>query len=149
MTKYGKRGSTFRGRICYCIHSVDEEGFQEQKKSLNLKTRKDTLSPPELLKYHLYCDLFEGHELPIRDYLYVQVTCGVHKCHSKAGDMKKNSSFATWYQSLKEITMEFPEEANQIPDIFIYLATDDTETSRICYARVKYNIYTIYIYIYI
>ena len=145
MTKYGKKGSTYRGRICCSMQTMDLDIFKDKKQFVDMKTRKVPLKPPPTINYTLRCDVFEGHQLPKRNHLRVHILCGVHELMSKSVEMESN--FLEWNQNLKDMTMHFPEDPSQIPDIIVYLATSDDAHSRICYARIKYRYIYIYIYI--
>ena len=126
---------------------MDEELYESKKNLVDLSHRKEPMLPPEEINYKLRCDLFEGHELPRRSKVQVHITCAKQKVYSKSIKMK--NSFAQWNENMEEMELSFPKDPKQIPDIFIFLATDDDAEDRMCFVRLKYIYIYIFIYIYI
>ena len=139
MNKYGGRGSTYRGSIYYSIRR--EKAVQNSKEVKRGSVSKIEDKPPserEERIYTLRAGLYEGHELPKRESLVVQISCGTHTITSKDIHPKLKNSFAQWNKNMKDLHLpKMPRDLAQIPDIFIYLAEDEERQSRICYKRIK------------
>ncbi len=137
MTKYGSKGSFFRGRILYSLVIKEEENVKKRTKKIKYKFPLNPPPNPPERKYLLRIELLEGHELPLRESLKVHFCCGPFKCISDSVEMG-DICFAKWYKRMEDLIIIGPECIEQIPDIFIYLATSDHPDDRICFCRKKY-----------
>ncbi len=83
MTKFGDKGSTYRGRLLYSINSHDEEAPKAFTKDLKFSFPSHP-SPSVVEKaYRLKIALYEGVELPDFDTFCIHVGVGPYEIKSK------------------------------------------------------------------
>jgi len=84
MTKYGEKGSTYRGRLLYSIETHDDENPKSATTDLTFTfPRNPEPSTPEKT-YIIKCALYEGIELPdnFKEYSF-HIACGPYEVKSK------------------------------------------------------------------
>ena len=83
MTKFGDKGSTYRGRILYNISSHDEEKPRSGTKDLKFSFPQNPVPYPKEKAYLLKVALYEGVELPEFEQFSIHVACGPYETKSK------------------------------------------------------------------
>lgn len=94
MTKYGDKGSTYRGRYLYSISSYNEENPKSGIKDLKFSFPSHPSPNVKEKGYLLKIALYEGIELPDFDEFCVHVCCGPYEVKSKI--VKNENSRAIW-----------------------------------------------------
>jgi hypothetical protein len=79
--------------------------------------------------------LYEGIELPEREEFCLHIACGPYEMKSKV--VKNDNSRAVWDMALPDLLIKGPDNAEDIYDVIIYLATGVHVTDRICFIRLK------------
>lgn len=135
MTKFGDKGSTYRGRVLYSVMSMDDENPKVGVKDLKFSFPAHPSPNPREKTYCLKIALYEGVELPEKENLCIHVSCGPYEVKSKV--VKNDNSRAVWNEMLSDLTIRAPENIEDIYDIIVYLATSTNSKDRICFKRFK------------
>lgn len=94
MTKFGDKGSTYRGRILYGVTTMDHENPKTAVTDLKFSFPSNPSPNPKEKAYCLKMALYEGIELPEFEKLCVHVTCGPYETTSAV--VKNENSRAIW-----------------------------------------------------
>jgi hypothetical protein len=94
MTKFGEKGSTYRGRFLYTVISADDENPKSGTKDLKFKFPSNPSPSVKEKAYLLKVALYEGVELPDLDEFCIIVACGPYETKSKM--VKNDNSRAVW-----------------------------------------------------
>ena len=140
MTKFGDKGSTYRGRVLYSVTTHDEENPKCYTKDLKFSFPSNPSPSVSERAYRLKIALYEGIELPDFENFCIQVEVGpfthTDSRRMKSTVVKNDNSRATWNEYL-DIMFFAPEVFEDIYDIIIYLAWDDKNGSKACFKRIK------------
>lgn len=135
MTKFGDKGSTYRGRFLYNIGSNDQENPKSLTQDIKFNFPSKPSPNPREKAYLLKVALYEGIELPEFEELSVHVTCGPYE--TKSHMVRNENSRAIWNAYLPELTIRAPDIYEDIYDVIIYLSTSKLPSGRICFKRLK------------
>lgn len=128
--------STYRGRLLLTLKTREKSSDAYDAKSQKRMARK---LPRELfpatfvyrMRAHFVSAI--GLPQPTRSYSVV-VSCGLREITSSR--KKATSGTVEWNETEESDKMLYPEDARQIPDVFVYLCTGQGEARRaICYQR--------------
>jgi hypothetical protein len=147
------KASCYKGRALmeFSIHDKRPDKHHKKKKekmevkpfrrSFEKKFREGAvkMTEPKSQEYVLQAIIFSGTDLPhstlgklTNQQLKVSISIGIHELCTKPVSCEGGT--CRWSESLKTEKFVFPEDVDQIPDIFIYLLRDDRP---ICFARMK------------
>jgi len=136
MTKFGEKGSTYRGRFLYSVTTADDENPKSGTKDLTFKFPSHPSPSVREKAYLLKVALYEGVELPDVEEVCVIVTCGPYEKKSKL--VKNDNSRAAWFEYIDDMIIRAPENPEDIYDIIIYLSKSENDSrDRICFKRLK------------
>ena len=135
MTKFGDKGSTYRGRILYSVSTQNHENPKSGTTDLKFSFPANPSPNPVEKAYFLKIALYEGIELPDVDEVAVHVSCGPFRAVSKL--VKNENSRAVWNEYLPDLTIRAPANHDEISDVIVYLATSTNWSDRICFKRIK------------
>lgn len=140
MTKFGDKGSAYRGRVLYSVTTHDDENPKCQTKDLKFNfPANPSPSIPEKT-YRLKIALYEGVELPDFDSFSIHVEVGPFQDtlgrRMKSKVVPNDNSRAVWNEYL-DILFTAPETHEDIYDVIIYLAADHNNSTRACFKRLK------------
>lgn len=135
MTKFGDKGSTYRGRFLYNMSSKNEEAPKSGTKDIKFIFPSRPSPNPKERSYTLKIVLYEGIELPDRDEFCIHVACGPYEMKSKV--VKNDNSRAVWNAPLPDLVIKAPDIVEDIFDVIIYLSTSINVSDRICFIRLK------------
>jgi len=83
MTKFGDKGSTYRGRVLYGVTTHDEEKAKSEVTDLVYSFPSNPAPNPQEKQYMIKVALYEGVELPDVDNACIHVCCGPYETKSK------------------------------------------------------------------
>jgi hypothetical protein len=137
MTKFGDKGSTYRGRFFYSVTTCDDENPKSGTKDLKFSFPANPSPNVKEKAYMLKVALYEGIELPEFDEFSIHVTCGPYEI--KSAKVKNENSRAVWNCYLPDLIIRAPDDPEDIYDIIIYLTADVGiyTDRRICFKRFK------------
>jgi len=135
MTKFGDKGSTYRGRFLYSVQTHNEENPKSGTKDLKFSFPSHPSPNVKEKAYKLKIALYEGVELPEFDEVCIHVCCGPYEITSRI--VKNENSRAVWNEYMPDLTIRGPESAEDIYDVIIYLAFDNKPGSRVCFKRLR------------
>ena len=122
MTKFGEKGSTYRGRLFYSVTTMDDEKPRCVTKDLKFSFPSNPTPNIKEKAYLLKVALYEGIELPeAREEYAIHVTCGPYEVKSQM--VKNESGRCVWNQYLPDLIIRAPEDPADIYDVVIYLST--------------------------
>jgi hypothetical protein len=140
MTKFGDKGTTYRGRLLYSVTTHDDENPKSGTKDLKFSFPSNPSPSIPEKTYRLKMALYEGIELPDLDSYCIHVEVGPF-CDGSGRKMKSEvvqniGSRGVWNEYL-DILFTAPEILEDIYDIVIYLAWDKKNGSKVCFKRLK------------
>ena len=94
MTKFGDKGSHYRGRFLYGVTTHDEENPKSCTNDIKFSFPSHPSPNVKEKAYLLKVALYEGIELPELENLCIHVTCGPYETKSKV--VKNINSRAVW-----------------------------------------------------
>eukprot|EP00741_Cyanophora_paradoxa_P024855 tig00000310_g23996.t1 len=134
-----KTGNWYRGRLL--VSATVQPGVVDPKAGKAKIDRERVPPEPKMRTYTLRCDAHAAADIPMGLIAYtclLEVTIGPYSATSRPVPMKDGT--ARWYEPIMDIDCEFPEDLDQVPDIFInvYKNTNTPEpTSRMSFIRLK------------
>lgn len=136
MNQTPELASTYRGRLLLTLKTREKSSDAYDAKSQKRMARK---LPRELFPatfvYRMRAHFVSAIGLPQQNRSYsVVVSCGLREIVSS--HKKASNGTVEWNETEESDKMLYPEDARQIPDVFVYLCTGQGEARRaICYQR--------------
>jgi hypothetical protein len=148
------KATAFKGRVLMQMRIVDKppkSGDSKKKKDespekkpfrLKMKNGLKSNEEPKVSNYTLQALVISGSDLPKLglgstltggEPFRVKLAIGVDEVSTKSA--KNEKGVCRWNEFIALPNLDYPEDVNQIPDIFVYLCKDNGKP--ICYARVK------------
>lgn len=107
MTKFGDKGSTYRGRFLYSISTNNEENPKSGTTDIQFSFPSKPSPNPKEKGYLLKVALYEGVELPEMEEFSIHITCGPYETKSRV--VKNENSRALWNEYLPDLVIRAPE----------------------------------------
>uniref|UniRef100_K3WXL3 C2 domain-containing protein n=1 Tax=Globisporangium ultimum (strain ATCC 200006 / CBS 805.95 / DAOM BR144) TaxID=431595 RepID=K3WXL3_GLOUD len=133
--------STYRGRVLLSMRV--EDGSKSVNDRPHTRNLMSTPIRPAFKKYTLRAALFYGTEIPkfasktrwnCNSRMSIRVSIGRHSIKSTRAE--NVGGICHWNQYLDIPDITFPEDLEQVPDVFVHLVRQQLSESRyICYAR--------------
>lgn len=135
MTKFGDKGSHYRGRFLYSIQSHPEENPKCGTRDLKFVFPKHPSPSTKTKNYELKVALYETIELPEMAQACIHIACGPYEAKSSVVKIENSRAVFNQYVNMPRITST--DAFEDIPDVILYLAKSEKVTDRICFKRLK------------
>ena len=139
-------GSTYRGRILIRFSSRDSKSPVSGVEDMGFMLPKVSVPAPLSKNYTLRIDVCSGSELPsskqgilhfsLGNYFFKSSLKQVYKGKNKSG-VTEGSSKIIWNENLNDKKVFLPMDPSQIPDLIIYFCSEDVESHRTVFYRLK------------
>lgn len=136
MNTHAAFASTYRGRVLVTLklRTKSSETYDaKNQKRMARKLPRELYPPTFVYRMRAHFVSAIGLSQPSRTYSVV-VSCGLREITSSR--KKATGGAVEWNETEESDKMLYPEDASQIPDIFVYLCTGEGDSRRaICYQR--------------
>ena len=134
--------TTYRGRVLLSAKIIEHKNAPESqnvqaKVPFRLKVKKTKRAKKPLVEQCVLSALvYSGVQMPKgmgSDKYQIKIACGRYECETDAKSAQEGTvDFYELLTTAKHEEMNYPKDADQIPDVFVYLVRDK---QAICFAR--------------